>query len=169
MKNILKYSWNIIFVVIFGAFLLTCASVATTNEMKEYPKWPNELVPFFDESTNSNIGMFYVDLGRDIESSRTFSTPNNNGPSLIVNITTSTTFPNMNYSSTFELVSVSGNGGTIVGKCLLSSGMAQSTYTRGRLYTLCDSYELIGEGIGAELTLIGGTMGSRIKFSLIPQ
>ena len=155
--------------MIFGAFLLTCASVSTTKEIKEYPKWSDKLVPFFNESTNSNIGVFYLDLGKGIGSSHTFSTPNDNGPSLIVNTTTSTLTPNMNYSSTFELVSISGNGGTIVGKCLSSSGMAQSSYTKGQLYTLCNSYELIGEGVGAELTLIGGTMGSRNKFRLISQ
>ena len=169
MKNILKYSWSIVLVVIIGTFLLTCASASTTTEIKEYPKWPSELIPFFNETTNSNVGMFYVDYGNGIESSRTFSTPNNNGPSLIVNLTTSTLAPNMNYGSTFELVTISGNGGTIVGRCISSSGMAQSTYARGRLYTICDSYELNGKGVGAELTLIGGTMGSRTKFNLIAQ
>jgi len=169
MKNLVKYLWKTAFVVIFGSLLLTCTSVATIDETKEYPKWPDELVPFFNESSDSNVGIFYLDLGRGVESSHRFSTPINNGPSLFVNITTSTSFPNMNYGSMFELISISGNGGAIVGKCLSSSGMAQSAYTRGRIYTLCDSYELIGEGVGAELTLIGGTMGSRTKYSLIAQ
>jgi len=169
MKNILRYSWNIAFVLLFGAFLLNCASVATTNEIKEYPKWSDELVPFLNESSDSKIGMFYANLGNGIEKSCTFSTPNNNGPSLIVSLTTTTLSPNMNFSSTFELVSISRNGGTIVGKCISSTGMAQSVYTNGKLYTLCDSYELNGEGVGAELVFIGGTMGSRNKFNLISQ
>ena len=169
MKNILRYSWNTAFVVIIGTFLLTCASGPKTNETKEYPKWPDELIPFFNETTNSNVGIFYVDYGDGMESSRTFSTPNNNGPSIIVNLTTSKLSPNMNYGSTFELVTISGNGGTIVGRCISSIGMAQSIYAKGKLYTICDSYELNGKGVGAELTLIGGAMGSRTKFNLIIQ
>jgi len=167
MKNILKHFLNITIVVLFGSFLITCVNTTATNETKVFPKWPDELIPFFDESSDSNIGIFYVDLGDGIESSRIFSTPNNDGPSLIVNSTTTTLFPNMNYSSTFELVSISGNGGVIVGRCLSSSGMARSSFTRGRIYTLCDSYELIGRGVGSELTFTGGTMGSRIKYTLI--
>jgi hypothetical protein len=157
---------NFIFLMVIVIFFTSCA---TTNVIKEYPKWPDKLVPFFNESINSNIGVFYFDFGRGIESGRSFSTPNNNGPSLIVFTTTSISTPNMNYSSTFELVSIGDNGGKIVGKCILSSGMAQSSYTKGQLYTLCDSYELIGEGVDAELTLIGGTMGSKTKFKLISQ
>ena len=111
--------------------------------------------------------MFYYDWGNGIESSLIFSTPNNNGPSIVLYLTTSKSLPSTNYSFKFELVSINDSGGIIMGKCISSSGMFKNLYLNGLLYTICDSYKLIDNEIGAELTLTGGILGSSFKYNLI--
>jgi hypothetical protein len=173
MKTKSKHLEIIALVTIIGLSMMTCANSATAKNAEnigiEYPKWPDNLTPFFDETTGSKVGLFYKDLGRGIETSRIFSTPNSNKPSLVGYLLTSTSFPNFNSSATFELISISGEGGIIIGKCISCTGMAQSDYKKGQIYTLCDSYEIIGKGVGAELTLTGGKMGSNITCILIQQ